>query len=396
LPTTPLPLHPIPNGTHEQQKQQQQALPVQKEAAPAASQAPHMDAYAAAVAADKLLFSQGEEVIMFTSGVGMAQVQLEADGYIGGGGYAAVYRVEEKLCSETWAADRAAEAEAAGRRAQGLAAQRRVRALKVARPYELQKAMRGDKLKKTKEQYIQGCWVDMRHEHEMLVKAATCTLIVNCFHWGWVEVRGHGRLPALLLEYCPGGSLEQYMAAHPGGLDYETCRRFLISVCGALCFLNKQGIGHRDIKPANLLLGGPEGREEVKLADLGCAFEFEKGTPCGDSVCTPAYQAPELAKEGGQHDLTIDSWLVGCFGIHLRTGLPPYHHLLRLPKEVQLARRTAAELDNPDSPYSKLKLDPVEKEMLQACLAERDIRLKVHRIMDIYPEYFDPNYDGLD
>jgi hypothetical protein len=374
----------------------QKAPGFQDVAAPSSSQAPYKDASTVKPNPDLQLFMQGEQVQLFTSSPNMCNVQLEAQGHLDGGRYAVVYLVEEKLAAGAWVAQQAAAATAAGRDARVSAPLRQLRALKVARPYELQQLVRGDELQLTKHQYVQQCYEDMRREEEMLVKAAPCGRTVNSFHRGWVEVRGHGYLPALLLEYCPGGTLEQRLQLHPEGLDYETSRRFMRNVCGALRFLNQLGIGHCDVMPGNLVIQGKAEEERVKLADLGTAVEFRKGMPCragqsGQRLGTQAYMAPEALMEGGLFDCRGDSWGVGCLLLHLRSGKVPWHFL----KEGEEHRRGAAQLDNPASPYySELGLTDVEKSVLRDCLADHSFRPPVEVIMTTHAAYF--AWDELD
>jgi serine/threonine protein kinase len=397
-PAAPLPRQPSTNGRQDQQQQppplqqqqqqQQQGLLVQEEAAALSSQARRWEARRkareAAEAADKRLFSHGEELWLNMEGQhGTSKVQLQVDVYLGRGGYGVVYRVEEQVAL-TGAA--AAIAAAGGQEANS-AGQRLQRALKIVRPYELQQLVRGEEFKTTKADYLMECEADMQQEQKVLSKAADPVAhpcIVECYQRGWVEVRGHGFYPALLLEYCPGGSLEDLMRREGPQLSYERTRRFMIEVCYGVRFLHEIGIAHRDIKPANLLLTGMPGEEQVKLADLGCALEVTKARVCGQPVCTPAYRAPEMA-ENGWHDERVDSWLVGCLLLHLRSGKVPWHFL----KEGEEGRRGAAQLDNPASPYySELGLTDVEKKVLRDCLADQSFRPPVSELMLKHPKYF--------
>ena len=85
---------------------------------------------------------------------------------------------------------------------------------------------------------------------------------------------------------------------------------------------------------------------------------------------TPYYRAPEQVK-GRAHDCHLDTWQVGLLLLHLSLGLPPFYYLeqLGLSEDEQQQRRSAAELDNPESPYCSL-LVPLEKEFVRVCMQQ--------------------------
>ncbi|KAF5351469.1 hypothetical protein D9757_012058 [Collybiopsis confluens] len=129
----------------------------------------------------------------------------------------------------------------------------------------------------------------------------------------------------LVMEYCSGGDLTNYMKKrgrvetleyipspgaapqyypHPrtGGLD-ETCiRSFLRQLARALKFLRQRQLIHRDIKPQNLLLNPAH----QKIADFGFARSLPK-TMMAETLCgSPLYMAPEILaykKYGPEVDL---------------------------------------------------------------------------------------------
>uniref|UniRef100_A0A671M8Z4 non-specific serine/threonine protein kinase n=1 Tax=Sinocyclocheilus anshuiensis TaxID=1608454 RepID=A0A671M8Z4_9TELE len=96
----------------------------------------------------------------------------------------------------------------------------------------------------------------------------------------------------MVLEYCPGGELFDYIIAKDR-LSEEETRVFFRQIISALAYVHSQGYAHRDLKPENLLIGEDH---NLKLIDFGlCAkpkgsLGFELLTCCG----SPAYAAPEL------------------------------------------------------------------------------------------------------
>ncbi|NXS53457.1 MELK kinase, partial [Brachypteracias leptosomus] len=96
----------------------------------------------------------------------------------------------------------------------------------------------------------------------------------------------------MVLEYCPGGELFDYVISR-NRLSEDEARVFFRQIVSAVAFVHSQGYAHRDLKPENLLI---DGEHNLKLIDFGlCAkpkggLGFHLNTCCG----SPAYAAPEL------------------------------------------------------------------------------------------------------
>jgi len=73
--------------------------------------------------------------------------------------------------------------------------------------------------------------------------------------------------PYMVLEYLPGGTLEDRLAGGRPLPDAETAR-YADEVAAGLAHAHAQGVVHRDLKPANVLFDS-EGR--AKIADFGIA-----------------------------------------------------------------------------------------------------------------------------
>ncbi|OWK59631.1 Maternal embryonic leucine zipper kinase [Lonchura striata] len=96
----------------------------------------------------------------------------------------------------------------------------------------------------------------------------------------------------MVLEYCPGGELFDYIISKDH-LSEEEARIFFRQIVSAIAYVHSQGYAHRDLKPENLLI---DGEHNLKLIDFGlCAkpkggLDYHLNTCCG----SPAYAAPEL------------------------------------------------------------------------------------------------------
>jgi len=101
----------------------------------------------------------------------------------------------------------------------------------------------------------------------------------------WKHAPGVG--PCLVLQYVPGGSLDQHVLRH-GPLGWSAAARFVADVADGLLLVHDKGVIHRDVKPANFLLDAEA--DEALLTDFGIAARLvERGGAAG----TPSFMAPE-------------------------------------------------------------------------------------------------------
>lgn len=126
----------------------------------------------------------------------------------------------------------------------------------------------------------------------------------------------------MILEYCPGGELFDYIIAKDR-LSEEETRVFFRQIVSALAYVHSQGYAHRDLKPENLLL---DEDHNLKLIDFGlCAkpkggLGYELMTCCG----SPAYAAPELIQGKSYIGSEADVWSMGVLLFALLCGYLPF------------------------------------------------------------------------
>nr|XP_054773723.1 maternal embryonic leucine zipper kinase-like [Lytechinus pictus] len=71
----------------------------------------------------------------------------------------------------------------------------------------------------------------------------------------------------MVIEYCPGGELFDYIVAKDRLKEAEA-RGFFRQIIAAVAFIHHEGYAHRDLKPENLLL---DEDQSLKLIDFGLA-----------------------------------------------------------------------------------------------------------------------------
>ncbi|KAF0985056.1 hypothetical protein FDP41_000095 [Naegleria fowleri] len=149
----------------------------------------------------------------------------------------------------------------------------------------------------------------------------------------------------IVMEYCPGGSLDCLLAdklENGEAFDIDTVRHIAAETILALYDLHHNKIVHRDLKPDNMLI---DRNGHLKLTDFGLSEiglldrEDEQTSASKQSLDslrqdddeseiqvrgTPDYLAPELLL-GMQHNEAVDFWSLGCILFELLFGCPPFN-----------------------------------------------------------------------
>ncbi|XP_057699815.1 maternal embryonic leucine zipper kinase isoform X2 [Corythoichthys intestinalis] len=176
----------------------------------------------------------------------------------------------------------------------------------------------------------------------------------------------------MILEYCPGGELFDYIIAKDR-LSEEETRVFFRQIVSAMAYVHSQGYAHRDLKPENLLI---DGDHNLKLIDFGlCAkpkggLGYELMTCCG----SPAYAAPELIQGKAYIGSEADVWSMGVLLFALLCGYLPFDDDNCMVLYRKISRGT---YDNPPwlSPGSVLLLN----QMMQV---DPKLRLAVRQLLE--------------
>jgi len=143
------------------------------------------------------------------------------------------------------------------------------------------------------------------------------------------ELYEHDGLLFITMELVEGSSLRTVLEERER-LTLDDVVLIGRQIASALDHLHVQGLVHRDVKPGNIMLA-PAGA--AKLCDMGLARPMATGATVTETemvVGTPAYMAPEMAREGE---------LVAASDVYA-LGLTLYQCLTG---EVPLARTTAVD-----------------------------------------------------
>ena len=128
-------------------------------------------------------------------------------------------------------------------------------------------------------------------------------------------------LPWLATAYVPAPSLDHLMRTC-GPLPVPAIRWLAAGCAEALASIHEAGLVHRDLKPSNVLVS-PDG---PMVIDFGVARAVERTqlTSTHGSVGTPAYMAPEQARDTRQATAASDVFSLGSILLFAATGHAPY------------------------------------------------------------------------
>eukprot|EP01087_Luapelamoeba_hula_P006394 TRINITY_DN1647_c0_g2_i1.p1 TRINITY_DN1647_c0_g2~~TRINITY_DN1647_c0_g2_i1.p1 ORF type:complete len:681 (-),score=87.06 TRINITY_DN1647_c0_g2_i1:168-2210(-) len=158
---------------------------------------------------------------------------------------------------------------------------------------------------------------EMLNNEIKIMRSADSPSIVHLY-----DVVHEGGNLNLVLEYCSGGNLEEYLAKHHR-LEEDQVRRWLGDLASGLRFLHNRNIIHRDLKLGNLLLTVDHPSATLKITDFTFARFLEPGDLAASVVGTPLYMAPEVLRNI-KYTEKADLWSVGVIIYQLLTGRLPY------------------------------------------------------------------------
>src|SRR5947199_10389279 len=181
--------------------------------------------------------------------------------------------------------------------------------------------------------------------------------------------------PYMVLEYLPGGTLEERLL--PGKpLPDADAERIATELAAGLAHAHERGLIHRDLKPANVLF---DDEGVAKIAEFGIARLGGSGTltETGTLLGTAAYLSPEQA-QGQPATAASDVYSFGVILYRLLAGRLPFE----AASPIELARMHVHEQPaplgevRPDAPpalaalaEASLAKDPQERPADGAALA---------------------------
>ncbi|KYG50682.1 hypothetical protein M433DRAFT_138913 [Acidomyces richmondensis BFW] len=125
----------------------------------------------------------------------------------------------------------------------------------------------------------------------------------------------------LVLEYCPGDELYNYLLKN-GRMEPAMVQKIFTQLVGAVSYVHGKSCVHRDLKLENILL---DKHKNVKLVDFGFTREYQGSTSYLQTWCgTVCYSAPEMLKGEKYAGEKVDVWSLGIILYALLCGELPF------------------------------------------------------------------------
>jgi len=124
----------------------------------------------------------------------------------------------------------------------------------------------------------------------------------------------------LVMEYCNGGELFEYIVANNRIKEKEACR-FFQQIISGVEYIHKLGVVHRDLKPENLLL---DYNMNIKIVDFGLSNTYKEGQTLKTACGSPCYAAPEMIAGKRYNGLQVDIWSCGVILFAMLCGYLPF------------------------------------------------------------------------
>jgi serine/threonine protein kinase len=152
-------------------------------------------------------------------------------------------------------------------------------------------------------------------------EVAAARKVSGVFTAAVVEADPEADLPWLATAYVPAPSLARLVLAC-GPLPVATVRWLAAGGAEALASIHGAGLVHRDLKPSNVLVA-PDGPRVIDFGVARAAERMGRATARG-VVGTPAYIAPEQARDTREASVASDVYSLGATLLFAATGHPPY------------------------------------------------------------------------
>lgn len=123
-----------------------------------------------------------------------------------------------------------------------------------------------------------------------------------------LDIEPDQRLPYLVMELVPGGSLQEWALRH-GPMPPRLAAECGIQICEGLKVVHAAGMVHRDVKPQNVLI---DHDGALKLTDFGVAQMDGGDTRTGVAMGTLGYMAPEQLADSKSVDARSDVYSLGA------------------------------------------------------------------------------------
>ena len=137
----------------------------------------------------------------------------------------------------------------------------------------------------------------------------------------------------IVLEYCPGGSLNDIIEAN-GKLSGTILIQYCKDIISGLDHCHKNHIAHLDIKPQNILI---DRYGRLKLADFGLSMTLDHCNSSRQFAGSRMFMAPEIFQKQEFDPFAADIWSLGVTFYVMATGESPWGNCSKLGVEKAIS-----------------------------------------------------------
>ena len=142
----------------------------------------------------------------------------------------------------------------------------------------------------------------------------------------------------IFMEYCPGGTLFQFLKNRNFKISEKLAVNILYKICLAVDYFHSYGITHRDLKPENILMTSKDDDSDIRILDFGLGKIIGPNEKCSEPYGTIVYCAPEIILNK-PYTKIVDSWSLGVLAYALLYGKLPFWHNERIILKQYIVKR---------------------------------------------------------
>jgi serine/threonine protein kinase len=162
-----------------------------------------------------------------------------------------------------------------------------------------------------------------RREAQTMMDLQNAPIVAVMNYFEAEEPRSGRLLAAMVMQYMPGGTLEDRIGGRQG-LPLAEALQVASDALGALAEIHEMDIVHRDLKPSNFLFTQ---HGKIRISDFGIAIATDPNqrlTQARGIIGTATYMSPEQAMGEFELDHRSDVYSFGVVLFEILTGRVPF------------------------------------------------------------------------